>query len=135
MKFIEYAISKMATPEGYTSLFKGFVSILALYLVATMQVATLMMPSEAESYAYKAAVEKALKKELSFDELDCKVETSVYVECKMAVYKNDISSAAISALQSLQELLKLLAYLLGAFSVIGFIFSPYQGPQSKGPAG
>jgi hypothetical protein len=133
VKFVEYAIGKIASPEGYTTLFKGFVSILALYLVATMQVATLMMPSEAESHAYKAAVEKSLNRELKFDELDCKIETATYVDCKMAIYKNDISSSAINALKSLQELLKSLAIFFGLFCVIGFIACPYLSQQPKRP--
>jgi hypothetical protein len=125
MKFFEYAINEITSKAGYSSLFKAFVVIATLYLLSLMKVTSLALPIEADSHKLKYAVEYELKKEISFNDLKCNFEMKSYQDCKLAMYKNDLTTKSLEALVSFQGLLEILAYLTGMLSIVGFIFNPY----------
>lgn len=106
-------------------MFKAFIVIAALYLASIVTVTSITLPIEADSHKLKYAVEQELKKEIDFSELKCRFEMKTYQDCKLALYKNGISTKSLETLVVFQELLKLLAFLTGVFSIIGFVFHPY----------
>ena len=125
MNFFEYAINEFSSKSGYTFLFKVFVVMATLYFLSLMKVTSIALPLEADSHKLKYAIEYELKKEISFNDLKCNFEMKSYQDCKLAIYKNDLSTKSLEALAAFQGLIKLLAYLTGIFSIIGFIFNPY----------
>lgn len=125
MKFFNYAISEITSKQGYSSLFKAFIVITTLYLVSITQVFSITLPIEADSYKLKYEVEHELKKEVDFSDLKCTFEMKSYQQCRLALYKNNITTESFSTLDSLLVLLKMLAYITAFFAVIGFIFNPY----------
>lgn len=125
MKLFEYAIDEITSKVGYSSLFKAFVVIATLYLLSFMTVTSLALPIEAGSHKLKYAVEYELQKEISFSDLKCNFEMKSYQDCKLAIYKNDLTTKSLEALVSFQRLLEILAYFTGMLSIVGFIFNPY----------
>ena len=125
MKFFEHLISEITKRECYGSLFKGFIAVVTLYLVSLMEVTSITLPIEADSYKLKFEVEQELKKELSFNELKCTFDMKSYQQCQLAKYKNEITTKSLDALVAFQILLKILAYILGFLTVLGFIFHSF----------
>ena len=125
MQYMKWQASKQASKQGYSALFKAFIVIISLYLLSIIQVTNITLPIEVDSYNLKYEVEQELKKEVKFSDLTCSFEMKSYKQCKLALYKNKISSKAIKTWLSFQNLLKVLACTTGAFAVFGFILHPY----------
>ncbi len=129
MKIFDYALSEITSKQGYSALFKAFIVISTLYLISIVQIANIALPIEVDSYKLKYEVEQELKKEVGFNDLTCAFEMKSYQQCKLALYKNDISNQSLRVLFVFQVLLKILACITGLFSVVGFIFHPYMSEK------
>jgi len=126
MKFIEHAIYSLTSKEGYSSLFKAFITLATLYIVSISPIADMAIPFESHAYELKYTVEHEIKKEISsFQDLPCNLEMKTYKECKLAIYKKDLSKNALNLLTEFQKLIKKLAFFALSFSIVGFLAHPY----------
>lgn len=124
-KLFNHLMEELASKNGYSSLFKAFIAISTLFLVSTLQIINIATPLESDAYKLKFAVEKELNTELSFEQLECKLDTKTYESCKLAKYKINLSSSSLDALTAFSELLKVIAITLGGLSILGFIAHPF----------
>lgn len=125
MKIFDFAITEITSKDGYKGFFKAFFIVATLYLGSIVSVANLALPIESDSHKFRYTVEHELKKEIKTEDLECKFEMKSYKECKLAIYKNNLSESSLDALIAFQSLLGLLAYLTGGLSILGFVFHPY----------
>lgn len=126
--YFYYIFRSFTRKKVCVAFFNGAVVLLTLYLVATYQVTSLLLPVEQEAYSLKFKYEYAEGKKFdSFKGLsmsECKIENKSYESCAMAVHLNTTSESAIDALISIQEILKFLAIFLIAASFLSFMLRP-----------
>lgn len=126
MKVFIHTIDTIASKEGYSSLFKAFIALATIYVISALQVANLVMPIESHAYELKYSVEQEIKKEISsFKDLDCNFKMKTYKDCKLAIYKENLSETTLGLLLLFQKFIMLFAVLTGTFSIFGFLIHPY----------
>jgi hypothetical protein len=124
-KIAESFESLISSKTGYTALFKGFISIAALFLVSTIQVINITLPIEEDALKNKFKVEAELKHQIQFNEMTCPFDLETYEECKIAVYKWELTNASIYALEKFQILLGFLGFILIVLCGVGFLSSAF----------
>jgi hypothetical protein len=126
-----YIENELASKQGYVSFFKALVAMASLYMASSISMISIALPVEQEAYKHKYVVEHEIKKEIDFANLKCSFEMKSYQDCKLAIYKYELSTSSLDLLTTFHWLVKWLAFTFAVLSLIGFVLHAYRSEGQK----
>lgn len=114
-------IDILAMEKTYSNIFRAFVAMAALSLVAMGQGFPALYQAEKEATKLKFELEAQFNSKLEL--IDCEKIKEKQVECNFAKYQMKAVGSGITLLDSIIEICNILASILAIFAVAGFFLS------------
>jgi len=124
-------INKISSEACYTSLFKGGVAMIALYLASIPIFSNTLIPIEKEIYTSKFEINHERYKENNFNgkylypipPYDCNITSSFFVKCETMKYQEPLLESITSAKSKFDDVIFWIALILFFSSCFSFILN------------